>query len=70
MVASSGPNVFARAQKLGWYIFTLPYTSLVKNFAEDAKSGSASFFWKYPLLAGGLSYPIGFYYHESKFFDR
>ena len=67
MVASAGPNVFARMQKVGYYIVMLPYNSLVKNFHEDMKSGSASFFWKYPLLAGALSYPVGFYYHESKY---
>lgn len=66
MVAAPGPNHFARFQKAAYYYFYLPYNSMVKNFHEDAKSGSASFFWKYPLLAGTLSYPFGFYYHESK----
>ena len=67
VAAPAGPYTFARAQKIIVYFVTLPYNALVKNFREDQRAGSASFFWKYPLFVGAACYPIGYYRHESKF---
>ena len=51
------------------YLIKMPYNALIKNMAVDAQQGNANFFWKYPLGMSAVSYPVPFYYHESKSFS-
>lgn len=67
-LVNSIPNMaqLRQAGKTAYKIAYMPWNGICKNMHYDLRSGSANFFWKYPLICAACAYPVGFYYHESK----